>query len=122
MARKRARRGSSGKAAPFAPGQLLGTHQLREQIAEHGPVHIYTTVDERSLQPGLCTTLHSRTASKVRIFEERTRLLSRLRHPQIAAVVETGHSGGHPYRITTGSKGEPLDRALWTKYAHMQPQ
>lgn len=115
MARKRARRDSSGKAAPFAPGQLLNTHQLREQIAEHGPVHIYTTVDQRSLQPGLCTALHSRTASKVRIFEERTRLLARLQHPQIAAVVETGHSGGHPYRITTRSKGEPLDRALWTQ-------
>ncbi len=116
MAGKRARGTGRGKTrSPFAPGQLLGTHQLREEIAAEGPVHLYTTVDQRSLQPGLCTALHSRTASKARIFEERTRLLARVRHPQIAAVLEAGHSAGHPYRITSRGAGEPLDRALWSR-------
>ncbi|MCW8139799.1 MAG: serine/threonine protein kinase, partial [Planctomycetota bacterium] len=106
----------SGEVEPaLAPGTRVGRFEVRGLLGRGGMGVVYRALDPLSgrevavklLTPGL-----ARGTRRLARFQREAVLASRLRHPRIVGVLESGEVGGQAYLVMSLAEGRTLDEVL----------
>src|SRR5829696_2945551 len=98
----------------MGPGYALGRYELLVPIANGGMAHVWAARlrGPRGFQRIVAIKLLSTELSEDREYEamflDEARLASRLRHPNVAAILELGEQAGLLYHVVEYVDGEPL--------------
>lgn len=95
---------------------LFSDYEIEELIAEGGMTTLYRCRQTASSRPVAVKVLSQRLMTRhpeiVEYFNSESPIITRLRHPNIVRVIDSGISGGLPYFVMEYVDGSPLDRLL----------
>ena len=102
------------RVVPVKSGQTVGAYRLERKLGEGGMAEVFLGRHERLGRPAAVKIIRGGLREEMQQrFEREARLLSSLRHPDIAAVYEVGSvEDGRPYYAMEYFEGESLDRIV----------
>jgi serine/threonine protein kinase/class 3 adenylate cyclase len=105
--------GASGAEAKLR--DQLGRYRLREKLGEGGMGEVWRADDPVD---GTCVAIKilrpdwARKPASLRRFHKEARLLSEVRHPNVAGMLEVNHDAGLHYLVLEFIAGQSLDKVL----------
>jgi formylglycine-generating enzyme required for sulfatase activity len=104
-----------GPEPPVAPGERLGPYEIVAPLASGGMGYVFRAHDARLGRDVALKILAPRLASHpeaLRRFERERRAVAALSHPNIVALHDVGHEGGHAFAVMELLQGESLRARL----------
>ena len=98
-----------------APGDTIGPYVLRSQLGEGGMGRVFLADRPPAAEPYAVKVIRDELASDpaiTRRFLREAEATSRVRHPRLIEVVETGIDAGRPYLAMRHIDGASLDRLV----------
>ena len=99
----------------MAPGQRLGPYEVVAPLASGGMGYVFRAHDARLGRDVALKLLVPRLArhpQALRRFEREARAVAALSHPNIVALHDVGHEGGHAFAVLELLQGESLRARL----------
>jgi serine/threonine protein kinase len=99
----------------LSPGTKLGPYEIEAAIGAGGMGEVYRARDtrlERVVAIKLLPTAYGNDAERLSRFEQETRAVAALNHPNILAIYDVGTHNGTPFLVSELLKGESLRPAL----------
>jgi serine/threonine protein kinase len=104
-----------GPEPPVRPGERLGPYEIVAPLASGGMGYVFRAHDARLGRDVALKLLAPRLASDpqaLQRFERERRAVAALSHPNIVALYDVGHEGGHAFAVMELLQGESLRTRL----------
>jgi eukaryotic-like serine/threonine-protein kinase len=102
---------------PLHPGEQLGPYEILAPLGKGGMGEVYRARDtrlRREVALKLLASADAEDAQSLARFQQETRAVAALNHPNILAIHDTGTHRGVPYAVTELLEGETLAERLRT--------
>src|SRR5580704_10882730 len=95
----------------LTPAAKLGPYEIKSQIGAGGMGEVYRARDarlNRDVALKILPESFARDADRLRRFEQETKAVAALNHPNIVAIYDVGEYNGSPYLVSELLEGESL--------------
>jgi eukaryotic-like serine/threonine-protein kinase len=103
---------------PIAPGRRLGPYEILNAIGAGGMGEVYRARDtrlDREVALKVLPPQYASDAERRRRFEQETRVVASLDHPNILAPHDVGTEDGVSYAICPGTRSAAARRDRWPR-------
>ncbi len=103
------------RQSSLTPGLMIGQYVVGSPIGAGGMGEVYRATDSRlgrDVALKILPEMYGANADRIRRFELEARSTSKLNHPNIVSIFDTGEHEGRPYFVTELLEGHPLSAIM----------